>query len=741
MNTFAAAGLFFVAIPSIIVGPFILIKGRKKVHLLWSAFLSAVALWGFGMYKIGTATNIVNSLFWWRIAEIGVIFIPVFLVHFVISFLGLKRKIFLSLFYIATALFLFFNVFTDYFIKNLYFAFNQFYYISSTPLYSIFICMFVASVVYVLFELTRAYRKSTSIIRYQIKYLIFAFFVGFSGGITSYPPVYGLKVYPAWNATIFVSVVMVAYAILKYRFMDIRIVVRKTVIYFVSAGFVYGTFYLIIWLYGELFGSVYSNGAYLLGLIISPLFVALFVWVNNRVRGIANKYLFFDLYTHQEIIAKLTDELTNSIDLNKIVESIVNSIKDAMQLDRAGILLIDHTGETIKYKIAKVIGFNENNGISLVQDNFLTRYLEKTQKPLVRDEMQLLEKDSTSAEEKQSFGQLAENMKHIEASLCLPMIISNKLIGIIVLGSKISSDAYTSEDLELLSTLSKQAAIAVDNARLYKEVQDFSKTLQQRVDEQTKEIRGQKEEVEKAYQVEKQAHEDLIKLDEAKTNFMLVTQHHLRTPLTSTMGFLDLLIAGTFGKVPKKILEAITMADASVKKEIGVVNDLLSVSSFQLGQGAINIESNVSLKNILEEIENDLKPVADNQKVYLKFENLNNVPNISADQKQLRMALQNIIDNAIKYTKEGGVNVKVKAEGDKLRIEVKDTGIGMNSEDQKFLFEKVFQRSKEAWLQNATGKGIGLYLSAQIIKAHGGKIWAESEGSGKGSTFNIELSI
>ncbi len=486
MNIFSIAGLLFVAIPSVIVGPFMLLKGRKKVHFLWAAFLSAVALWGFGMLKIGTSANPVDSLFWWRIAEIGVIFIPVFLVHFVISFLDLKRKLFLALFYIATALFLYFNIFTNYFIKDLYFAFNQFYYILATPLYSTFICVFVASVVYVLFELIRAYKKTTGVIRYQIKYLIWAFLIGFSGGVTSYPPVYRINVYPAWNATIFISVLMVAYAILRYRFMDIRIVVRKTVIYFISAGFVYGMFYLIIWFYNRIFGGVYSNEAYLLGLIIAPLFVVLFVWLNNKTKVIANKYLFFSLYSNQETIAKLTDELTNSIDLNKIVDSIVNSIKQAMQLDRAGVLLIDQNEGTIKYKIAKVIGFNENNGISLVQDNFLTRHLEKTQKPLVRDEMQMIAKDSNDAEERQNFDQLSENMKHIEASLCLPMIISNKLIGIIVLGSKISNDAYTKEDLELLATLSKQAAIAIDNARLYNEVQNFNKTLQQKVDEQNK---------------------------------------------------------------------------------------------------------------------------------------------------------------------------------------------------------------------------------------------------------------
>ncbi len=509
MNAFAVAGILFVATPSIIAGPLLLARGRKKIHILWAAFLSAVALWGIGMFKIGTATNQIDSIFWWKIAEVGVIFIPVFLTHFVISFLKLKRRLLLVLFYTATTVFLCADLFTDYFVRDLYFAFNQFYYILATPLYTAFICIFVASVIYVIFELSRAYRGSTSIIRNQIKYLILAFAIGFSGGVTSYPPIYRINVYPVWNATIFISVLMVGYAILRYRLMDIRIVVRKTVIYLSSAAFAYGAFFFLVWLFNLYFGGVFNSSAYLSGLILAPLFVVLLLKLYSTVQRTANKYLFYSLYSHQETISKLTNELTDSIDLGKIIDSIVNSIKQSMQLNRAGILLIDQDGEVIKYKIAKKIGFNENNGISLVQDNFLTRYLEKTQKPLVRDEIQMISRDSTDGAEKKKLDIFFENMKHIEASLCLPMIISGKLIGIIVLGSKISEDAYTNEDLELLDTLSKQAAVAIDNARLYKEVQDFSKNLQHKVDEQTQEIK-------KSYEAEKKYREriDSIRVED-----------------------------------------------------------------------------------------------------------------------------------------------------------------------------------------------------------------------------------
>jgi len=735
MNLFAIAGLFFVAIPALIVGPLVLIKSRKKVHLIWAAFLSSVVWWGFGIYKIATSAEMVKTFFWLRIAEIGVILIPVFLVHFVITFLGLKRKIFLILFYLVSGIFLYFNIFTDYFLNELYFAFNQFYYPIATPLYTLFIIMFLGSVIYVIFELFRAYKKRSGIIKSQIKYLIIAFIIGFSGGTSSYFPAYKINIYPAWNATIFISVLMVSYAILRYRLMDIRIAARKIVIYSGMAGLTYGLFYLVAWGYIKLFGGIFTNSSYLLGIVIAPLFVALFIWFNKIFKIIANKYFFFSLYNYQKTINKLTKDLNYYIDLNKIINSIVNTIKQTMQLNKAGILLINKKGETIHYEIAKVIGFNKQNGISLVQDNFLTRHLQRTQKPLIREELSLLAKDTKIVQDKQNFNQLYNNMKRIDASLCLPLISRNELMGIIVLGSKISGDAYNKEDLELLDVLSKQAAIAVENARLYKEVQDFNKTLKQKVDEQTEEIR-------KAYEVEKKARKGLESLNKAKSQFMLATQHHLRTPLTSMQGYLDLILQGSFGKIiNKKVEEKLARFQISTKNLINMVEEILNISQFQLGRKVVTLAPNTLIEPILEEIISELIPESEKKGIYLKLEKPKKLPKIKADAPKLKMAIFNIIDNAVKYTEKGGVTVKLEVKDFVLRVITKDTGMGIGKEEIKNLFNKVFERGEKAEKLFATGRGIGLFIASKMVQAHHGKVWAESEGLGKGSTFYIELPI
>lgn len=734
MNFYAISALVNL-ITSAVLGFFVILKSRKSKNFSFFIFCFFVAFWSLFYYLWQISTSAESALLWCRVLMAFAIFIPVAYLHFVYALVEIldKRKKFLIFSYFLFSLFLVADA-TPYFISHIEPILNFQFWPIAGPVYSLFLAVWFFYVIYSTYLLYVKYKTSVGIIRSQIKYVILGMIIGFAGGATNYFLWYRIPIPLIANILVSVYVGTIAYAIIRYRLMDIRIVARKVVIYFLSAGFVYGMFYLVAWIYNKNFGGIYSNGAYILGLIIAPLFVALFAWLNNKIKIIANKYLFFSLYSHQETIAKLTDELTNSIDLYKIVDSIVNSIKQAMQLDRAGILLIDQTGKTIKYKVAKIIGFNENDGISLVQDIFLTRHLEKTQKPLVRDELQIIAKDLINSEEKQSFTQLFDNMKHIEASLCLPMIISNKLIGIIVLGGKISGDAYTKEDLELLTTLSKQAAIALNNARLYKEVQDFNKTLRQKVDEQTKDIK-------EAYEVEKQAHEELKKLDQDKTEFMLITQHHLRTPLSVNAGFLDLLLNGQFGKIPAKIKHVILEVQESTQKEINVVNELLDVSSYQLGKEMIRLDPNIDIENLVEETLKDLKVEAENKGIYLKYTKEGVIPKIPSDKTKLKLALTNIIDNCIKYTIEGGVAVSLKTENNKLLILIKDTGVGIPKETIPNLFNQTFHRGEQAQKMFAVGKGIGLFLSGKIIEGHHGKIWVESEGEGKGSTFHIELPV
>lgn len=265
-------------------------------------------------------------------------------------------------------------------------------------------------------------------------------------------------------------------------------------------------------------------------------------------------------------------------------------------------------------------------------------------------------------------------------------------------------------------------------------LEDLNKNLQHKVDEQTQEIR-------KAYEIEKNAKEQLEVIGDIKNQFLMTIQHHLRTPLTSMMGYADLLLGGTFGKMPKKIEDVVKKFEASTVSLIKMVNEFLDITQFQLGKEVVSLKEGVNLCPIFKEIINDVELEAKKKGIYVKIEKPEASCTVKADESKLKAALMNIFDNSVKYTNTGGVKIKMGVNNDIVRVEIKDTGMGIPKERLPKLFDIIFERTDEAKRSFATGRGIGLYLSSQVIKAHNGKIWVESEGEGKGSTFFIELPI
>ena len=250
-----------------------------------------------------------------------------------------------------------------------------------------------------------------------------------------------------------------------------------------------------------------------------------------------------------------------------------------------------------------------------------------------------------------------------------------------------------------------------------------------------------RERIKRAYDIEKKAREQIEELTEAKTQFIMATQHHLRTPLTSMIGFLDLLFGGTYGKVPAKIKQALLKFESSTKRLIRVVDELLDISQFQLGKEVVSLEPGTDILPILKEVIEELQFEVEYRDLYLKLQKIGKVPKIKADSEKLKVGLFNIVDNAIKYTRKGGVTVTLQKVGANVQISVKDTGIGLDSEKARVLFKSAFVRGKEAKKVHDYGRGIGVYITGHIVKAHHGRIWAESPGEDKGSTFFIELPI
>jgi len=261
---------------------------------------------------------------------------------------------------------------------------------------------------------------------------------------------------------------------------------------------------------------------------------------------------------------------------------------------------------------------------------------------------------------------------------------------------------------------------------------DLSGNLQKKVEDQTKDIK-------KSYEIEKGAKEELESLAQSKDQFMMTIQHHLRTPLTVMKGCVELILNGSCGKQNKKTMEVILRFKKSTDNLIKMVNEFLDITQFEVGRQVINKKAGVGVATIIKDILDELKPEALKKQIYLDLESKDDFV-INADSEKIKAALYNIVDNAVKYTQKGGVKVKLEtASPSGVRIILQDTGIGMNKGDIDNLFDQVFERGEGAQKAFATGRGIGLFISKQIVKAHGGKIWAESGGEGKGSVFYVEL--
>jgi signal transduction histidine kinase len=236
------------------------------------------------------------------------------------------------------------------------------------------------------------------------------------------------------------------------------------------------------------------------------------------------------------------------------------------------------------------------------------------------------------------------------------------------------------------------------------------------------------------------AYQELQKLDEAKSEFVSIASHQLRTPLTAIKGYISLLLDGSYGELTDKNRPPIENIYKSSERLIKLINELLNISRIEAGKMEMNFEW-ASLEEIIDSVIEELKLQAKEKGLYLKKEKSKTpLPELLIDKDKTKQVIMNVVDNAIKYTNKGGIVIKTKTKDSKALIEVFDTGEGMNKEEIAKLF-KSFSRGSAGNKTSADGAGLGLHIARRFVEIQGGRIWAESPGRGKGSTIFIELPI
>jgi len=236
------------------------------------------------------------------------------------------------------------------------------------------------------------------------------------------------------------------------------------------------------------------------------------------------------------------------------------------------------------------------------------------------------------------------------------------------------------------------------------------------------------------------ANEKLNDLDQAKSNFISVVAHQLRTPLSGIKWTLNMILNGDMGEMNNDQKTFLMKAYESNNRMITLVNDMLDTDRIQSGKMHYNFRY-INPVHLLDNVLFELGPQASKKNIYIGFENkLENIPQVFIDPETIRAVFQNLLENSIKYTMENGkIVLDVKIDGDMLEVLVKDNGIGIPEDQQKNIFNKFF-RARNALKVETDGSGLGLNIAKTIVEKNGGKIWFESL-EGRGSTFHFTLPI
>ncbi len=234
----------------------------------------------------------------------------------------------------------------------------------------------------------------------------------------------------------------------------------------------------------------------------------------------------------------------------------------------------------------------------------------------------------------------------------------------------------------------------------------------------------------------------LKELDLKKSEFMSLATHQLRAPLTAMRGYFSMILDGTFGEEKNpEIKDVLGKISRSTTDLTMIVEDYLNISRIEQGRMQYNFVT-LDITDIIKDVVKEVKPTVDHAGLKLNFTyDEKEQYRVSVDQGKIKQVIFNIVDNSIKYTPAGSINITIeKTANKKVRVKIQDTGVGIKPEVIPKLFQK-FTRAPDASETNIMGTGLGLYVADQILKAHDGHAWAESEGQGKGSQFYIELGL
>lgn len=703
MNVFAllslSAGLtcFFFA-------TLVILKGKKS-NQNRAFFIATIltGLWTSFPFLTSLPENDYTALTIARLLYIFASFVPTAWFYFMICILGnYKDKNRLYIFYFISLLFASVSH-TPFLIKGIG-RFTPYFFPKPGFLYLFFMLFFAIVFSYILLRLFIALKNTHGYPRSRIIYVSWAYLIGAISGIIHFIAAYTGREPFSHDILILLYPFILSYAILKYRLMDIKVAITRTTIFVALYTLVWGLPFLLVfwgkpWLV-NIFGANWWFGPMVLMAILGTVGTFVYIYLQKRAESI----LLREQLHYQETLKQAAVGMTRIRNLKKLLDSISLILTETVYISHSAIYLFDEkTGQFILKEGRKL---KKKQPDSINNENPLIVWLKNNKSCLVYEEV--LQKTQDNSD--RIFKEIEREMFFLNAAVIVPSFLEDKLLDLIILGDKLSKKMYTSEDLNIFSVLASQAALAIENALLYGNIEE-------EVKKRTKEL----------VDVQRQ----LVHAEKLATVGTLAggVAHEINNPLTAILTNVQMLLSTD--EMDKESLE---MIEEATKRCKTIVQKLMTYAKKPLESTMVY---KINLLEIIGNVMGFLKYQLEQENITIAVGASENKYLVMGNHNELEQVLTNIILNAkdaIKQIKKSGViEITLSQNDDFVKIEIKDEGVGIPKEIMPRIFDPFFT-TKEV----GKGLGLGLSICQSIIDKHNGKITIQSE-SNKGSIFTVQL--
>lgn len=500
--------------------------------------------------------------------------------------------------------------------------------------------------------------------------------------------------------------VLLVYAVVQYRFLDIRLAAIRSLGYIAAILSVIVIYLglaalLISFVLPDVTRDPLSLQVYYISVAVfsSLTFHPLRLFFDRITR----KVFYRNAYSSQEVLDEITSLYVRVVDPIELSRNVLLRISVTFRPAFATIIIFPGQS-TAQLRIVRVgNSFGEEDVVNMLQKQNVSV---------------VLEEDITNQRTS-----LSRYIYKRNIAMCIRLGAEKDVVGYMILGHKSNGSALTRQDTELVKIVADGLSVAIQNALRFEQIQKFSETMQVKVEEATRELRT--------------TNAELQRLDEAKDEFVSMASHQLRTPLTSVKGYISMVLEGDAGKLTPMQRQLLSESFTSSERMVHLINDFLNVSRLQTGKFVLD-RHEVNLAKLVEKEVESLRTTARMHGMEIKYRKPSYFPQLYLDEGKIRQVIMNFIDNAIYYSKEGSViTVQLSVIEGSAILEVRDTGIGVPEAEQSRLFGKFF-RATNARKQRPDGTGVGLFLAKKVVVAHGGSMVFEST-EGQGSTFGFRL--